>query len=309
VAQSALLPLDRSSRSKPAAETVKLPLSAFIICMNEVQYLGNCVESLRPCREIIIVDSGSTDGTAEMVEDYIRHGWPIRFVHRDWPGYAAQKQFALDQCTQPWCLSIDADERLDAAFLNVLPQLLNSPPDVVGWRVARRPYLIGYGYPPPRVHERRILRLIRNGRGAFDQTLRVHEGIVPDGRVRDAKSGSLLHYRALPISEQILKENQYSTLKSEQWMEKGKGPRGLKLLFNPPLYFYRLYWYNGLWRCGFPGFIHAMTGAVYSFLTEAKIYQRYAEMQRPSFDDLDGESAESTARDNGARCNGRVRAA
>ena len=221
--------------------------------MNEEPYLGNCIQSLHPCREIIIVDSGSTDGTAELVGGYVRRGWPIRFLHQPWLGYAAQKQFALDQCTQPWRLSLDADERLDETLLRELPRLLDAPPEVVGWRLARRPYLIGHGYTPPAVHERKILRLIRRSRGEFDRKLKVHEGIIPDGEVMNAKRGSLLHFRPLPIDEQILKENKYSTLKTEQWMERGGGPRGYKMFVNPPLYFYRLYLYNGLWRCGMPG--------------------------------------------------------
>ncbi|MNW00945.1 hypothetical protein D3C71_1965080 [compost metagenome] len=59
------------------------------------------------------------------------------------------------------------------------------------------------------------------------------------------------------------------------------------MLASPPLYFYRLYFRNGLWRCGFPGFIEAMTGAVYAFLTAAKIYQRHALKRHPNHDDMD----------------------
>lgn len=272
----------------PAPDKTPLPISAFIICMNEEEYLGNCIESLHQCAEIIIVDSGSTDGTEALVQSYIDRGWPIKFKYEPWRGYAAQKQFALEQCTLPWCLSIDSDERLDEPLQQQLPHLIEATDDVVAWRLARRPYLIGYGYTPRKVHERRILRLIRNGRGAFDLSLKVHEGIIPEGDVRDAKVGSLLHFRPLPIEEQILKENKYSSLKTEQLMERGKGPRLLKLFFNPPLYFYRLYFHNGLFRCGIPGFIQAATGAVYSFLTESKMYQKHAELRRPSFDDMEG---------------------
>ena len=265
----------------------KLPLSAFIICLNEEEYLGNCIESLEQCREIIIVDSGSSDGTRQLVQRYIDEGWPIRFVHEDWRGYAGQKQFALEQCSQPWCFSIDADERLDEALKDALPKLLEAPESTVGWRIARRPYLIGYGYTPTRAHERRNLRLIRNGRESFDQSLKVHEGIVPVGHVENSKRGSLLHFRPLPIEEQILKENKYSSLKADQLIEAGKSPRPFRLFFNPPLYFLRLYLRNGLWRCGIPGFIQAMTGAVYSFLTESKMYQRHALERRPPVDDFE----------------------
>ncbi|WP_183895680.1 glycosyltransferase family 2 protein [Rhizobium skierniewicense] len=265
----------------------KLDLSAFIICLNEEAYLGNCIESLEQCAEIVIVDSGSTDGTQALVQSYIDKGWPIRFIFEPWRGYAGQKQFALNQCTQPWCFNIDADERLDVTLRTALPELLSAPDTIVGWRVARRPYLIGYGYTPEYVRERKNLRLIRRGRGSYDLTQRVHEGIVPDGDVKEAEKGSLLHYRPLILDEQVLKENKYSTLKADQKLDEGRDAHLLDLIFSPLFYFLRLYFHNGLWRCGVPGFIEATTGAIYAFLTQAKIYQRHALKRRPNVDDME----------------------
>jgi len=73
----------------------KLPISAFIICQNEDAYLGRCIESLSDFSEIVIVDSGSTDGTLALVQSYADKGWPIRLIEETWRGYACQKQFAL----------------------------------------------------------------------------------------------------------------------------------------------------------------------------------------------------------------------
>ena len=266
-------------------QKAQLPLSGFIICKDEVAYLENCILSLKDCSEIVIVDSGSTDGTLDLIQRYLNAGWPIRLFREPWRGYAGQKQFALDQCTQPWCINIDSDERLDASFRRLLPTLLKAPDDVSGWRVARRPYLIGRGYPPERVHERLNLRLVRRGRGAYDLSQAVHEGICVEGKVRNALKGSLLHYRPLVMEEQILKENHYSTLKAEQQYNTGRRPSTLGLVFSPLLYFLRLYFKSGLWRCGSSGFIEAMTGAVYSFLTQAKIHQRHALRHRLNSDD------------------------
>jgi glycosyltransferase involved in cell wall biosynthesis len=263
----------------------KLPISAFIICLNEEAYIGNCIESLAGFAEIVIVDSGSTDGTAALIQSYIDKGWPIRFIFETWRGYAGQKQFALEQCTQPWCFNIDADERLDRALRSILPQLIDVPMDTVGWRVARRPYLIGYGYTPENVRERKNLRLVRQGKGRYDLAQKVHEGIVADGTVGNSREGSLLHYRPLIIDDQILKENKYSTLKADQRIAEDRKPRVSSLLFSPWLYFLRLYFKNGLWRCGVPGFIEAVTGAIYAFLTQAKMYQRQALRTRPNADD------------------------
>lgn len=269
-----------------------LSASAYIICLNEEDYLGHCIESLKGFAEIVVVDSGSTDGTAALVRSYMERGFPIRFLHEPWRGYAGQKQFALEQCSSDWCFNIDADERLDDALRKELPRLLSAPGEVVGWRVARRPYLIGYGYTPPHVRERKNLRLIRRGKGKYDLSQRVHEGLVAEGRVESSVVGSLLHYRPLVIDEQILKENKYSTLKADQQFAEGRPAKISKLLFSPVLYFLRLYFRNGLWRCGAPGFIEAATGAVYAFLTQAKIYQRHALAKRPNVDDMERGSKE-----------------
>ncbi len=278
------------SPAPPSSPNPTLPVSAFIICQDEEKVLANCIRSLHQCREIVIVDSGSRDGTPALVRRFQDAGWPIRFMHQAWLGYAGQKQFALEQTSLPWCLNIDADERLDAEFRAILPKLLDAPPEVHAWSIHRRPYLVGRGYAPPGVVERAILRLVRRGHGQYDMRLKVHEGIVVKGQVRTAPRGSLLHYTPLPIEPQLLKQNKYSTLKCQQWLESGKGPRKIRLVFNPAVYFLRLYFHHRLVRCGFPGFIQAMTGAVYSFLTEAKIYQAFAQRAHPDVDDWDADS-------------------
>lgn len=265
----------------------RLPLSAFIICKDEAEYIENCIRSLELCSEIVVVDSGSRDDTVAIVERLAAEGFPIRFMHQDWLGYAKQKQFALEQCTQPWCINIDADERFDDDLKAALPALMAAPETVDGWKIHRRLYLIGYGYPPKSVTGSAILRLVRRGRAQYDLAQRVHEGMLLQGEVRKATTGSLLHYRPLIIDDQILKENAYSTLKADQIVAAGKGPRLFRLVFNPPMYFVRLYFLHQLWRCGWPGFIQACIGSVYSFLTEAKIYQRDALKRMPPHDDLD----------------------
>ena len=77
-----------------------LPISATIICKNEEACIGKCLSSLEGLSEIVVVNSGSTDGTLAVVEDYSRRGFPIRLIHQPWLGYASQKQFALDQARE-----------------------------------------------------------------------------------------------------------------------------------------------------------------------------------------------------------------
>src|SRR3984957_9709089 len=109
-----------------------LALSAAVICLNEAACIGKCLESLRDCAEIVVVDAGSTDATAAIVDDFLRRGFPIRFIHQPWLGYALQKQFAVDQTREPWIFSVDADEWLDDALRATLPRLMAAEEAVPG---------------------------------------------------------------------------------------------------------------------------------------------------------------------------------
>lgn len=270
-----------TDRSAPhTEESQRLPLSAFVICFNEAERIENCLRSLAMCSEIIVVDNGSTDGTQEIIQSLAAEGLPIQLIHEEWRGYGAQKQFALDHCTQDWLLSIDSDERVSQKLAAILPQLL-ADTSVEGWAITRYDYINGYGYVPPRAHERYHNRLFRKGKGWFDPTDKVHEGLRIEGRVKKAKPGGLLHFSPIPLHEQMLKENKYSTLKAQMKRERGKAPSPLKMLISPLIFTLRWYFRHGLWRCGWGGFIHAAKGGIYSFLTEAKRWEAEAMERTP----------------------------
>lgn len=263
----------------------RLPLSAFIICKDEAACIENCIRSLGPCAEIVVVDSGSKDGTLAILERLAGEGWPIRLFRREWPGFALQKQFALEQCAQPWALNIDADERLDPELREALPKLLAAPEGVAGWRLTRRPYLLGRGYAPSAAHEGRMLRLVRRERARYNTDLLVHEAILVDGEVRTAPSGTLLHFRLFTVDEQVVKEARYAALKVRQLIGEGKRLRPARLILNPLVYFLRYYLVRRMFLCGIPGFIQAATGAVYTFLCEARMYQVTAPARDVAEDD------------------------
>lgn len=263
-----------------------LPVSAFIICQNEERVIENCIRSVDFCAEIVVVDSGSTDATLAILARLRAEGLPLRILHEDWRGFGAQKQFALDQCTQEWCFSIDSDERVSEALRARFPELL-ADPAVNGWKITRYDYINGYGYVPPRAHERFHNRLFRRGTGRFNITDLVHEGIEIDGEVRKAQPGGLLHFSPIPLHDQMLKENRYSSLKAKMKADRGMRARPLKMLVSPPIFFLRWYLGHGMWRCGWPGFIHCAKGAIYSFLTEAKRYEAEAMARVPPVEPKD----------------------
>ena len=124
-----------------------LAASAAIICLNEAACIGKCLQSLRGFAEIIVVDSGSTDGTLAIVDEFARRGFPVRLVSQPWLGYARQKQFALDEAAQPWIFSVDADEWLDDELRASLPSLMAADDAISGWKVRRSLTLYGQSKP------------------------------------------------------------------------------------------------------------------------------------------------------------------
>jgi glycosyltransferase involved in cell wall biosynthesis len=264
-------------RKQSCSDSSALPISATVICQNEEACIGKCLANLEGLAEIVVVDSGSTDSTLAIVDGFVRRGFPIRLFHQAWLGYAAQKQFALERATQPWVLSIDADEWLDEPLRAALPKMA-ADPAVSGWMVRRILTLYGRKKPVSRwTRPERILRVARRDRARFDPKVIVHEGLIVDGKIRLAPTGLLRHERGLPLDVQIRKEAGYARLKAEQRLARGENPSLLKLVFNPPLYFMRIYFWNRLFLCGWSGLVHAGTGAAYSFMAEALHFQLHGQ--------------------------------
>ena len=211
------------------------------------------------------------------MDEFAQRGFPIRLFRQPWLGYALQKQFALDQTKEPWIFSIDADEWLDDELRASLPRLMAADELVAGWKVRRSLTLYGQARPVSRwTRPEHILRLVRRGRARFDRALIVHEGLVADeGETPVTRDGLLRHERSLPLNEQMKKEIVYARLKAEQRLKQGKKPSTLKLVLNPPIYFLRIFFFNRFFLCGWAGFIHAATGAIYSLMTELIHRQLY----------------------------------
>ena len=99
-----------------------LPLSGVVVACNEADRIARCVASLRAvCAEVVVVDSGSTDGTRERAA-----ALGARVVEQPWLGFARQKNLAIAQAVQPWVLLLDADEWLEHDALDALRALFAS---------------------------------------------------------------------------------------------------------------------------------------------------------------------------------------
>lgn len=251
-------------------ETGGTGLSAFIVCQDEVSKIGDCLESLRFCDEIVVVDSGSTDGTLALVEQYRAQGLPVRLVAHSWEGYARQKQFALDRCSGRWCLNLDADERVDEPLAAAILRTVASGPEEAGFRLPLRNWLPGYGYAHPATAQEWKMRLVRRERARYDLGLAIHERLLIDGGTGRLRGGAILHRPDLSPEQELEKQNRYTSLKASQRFEDGKPARPWRMLTSPLGYFFKHYLLRRYFLCGWAGVAISMISAQYGFQTEFK---------------------------------------
>jgi glycosyltransferase involved in cell wall biosynthesis len=94
-------------------------VSAVVVCFNEEDNIGSCLESVKWCDEIIVVDSFSTDRTLEICSRYTN-----RITQRLWKGHRDQLSFAISLAKQKWILVLDADERVSSELRNAIDRAL-----------------------------------------------------------------------------------------------------------------------------------------------------------------------------------------
>lgn len=249
------------------------PISAVIVCQDEAELIADCLESVDFCADIVVVDSGSTDGTQAIVQSLIARGLPIRLFHNPWPGFAAQKQFGMDRALHSWCLQIDADERVDERLRDAILLAVTGDGREAGWYLRRRDWLTGYGWAHRLVGHNRILRLVRRDRARMDFSTAIHTSPIVDGEIGTIADGFLLHLRDLTLEDDLRHADRYSTKKAEELVAGGRRPSAMRLVLSPPMNFLKFYLGKRYAICGRPGFVYSMMMLVYSFLTEAKIYR------------------------------------
>lgn len=188
---------------------------AVVICAQDEELnLRICLQSLNFADALFVVDGGSTDATVEIAEDL---GAKV-FRHR-WPGYAMQKNWALDNLpiTADWVLFMDADERVTSALAQeILAVVASTSGNHAGYYIARRMIFMGHWLRHTYWYPDFNLRLFRLGSGRFEDRL-VHERVVLDGTAGYLRN-DLIHEDHRPISDYVLRLNRYSTLEAQEML-------------------------------------------------------------------------------------------
>jgi glycosyltransferase involved in cell wall biosynthesis len=242
-------------------------VSAIVVCFNEEQYIGDCLESLRWCDEIVVVDAFSTDGTADISRRYTD-----RVIQREWAGYRDQKAFAHSQATKEWVLLVDSDERVTPELRDEVRQALaRDAGEYAAYAVPRLVYYLkrwwwrGGWYPD---YDVRLFKRERATWGGMDP----HEKIFVDGKTRRLHH-PLHHFSYRNIDDHMQRINRFTGLSAQELHQAGQHWRVTDALFRPVFRFFRSYVLQRGFLDGFAGFYVAVTSAVYVFLKYAKLWE------------------------------------
>jgi len=192
--------------------------------MNEEDRIRPCLDSLQGfADEIIVFDSGSTDGTIDIVRKYTDKIW----ITDDWPGDGFQKQRALDQSTCDWVLIIDADEYLDAEMKASIRDILSQKEiEEVAFKLPWGNIILGkqmkYG------RSARAPKRLFKRENAHITPVVVHAHVVTEGKISTIPKGYLMH-NSLRSFEHLLEKNRtYSWETTLKYFSQKKRSYGLE---------------------------------------------------------------------------------
>ena len=249
-------------------------ISAIIITRNESRNLADCLRGLDWCDEIIVLDSGSTDGTQELARSL---GARV-VVRADWPGFGPQKNRALDCVQTTWVLSIDADERVTPKLADEIRTIIAHPDAANAYSLPRLSsycdqFMRHGGWYPDQV-----VRLFRRGTARFSDDI-VHESLQTTGWVGEMRQ-DLIHISYRSLDDVLEKMNRYSTAGALKAAAKGRTASLLSAWLHSRWAFLRAYVLRLGFLDGRLGFVLACSIAHETWYRHLKLWQLTREKPR-----------------------------
>ncbi len=243
-------------------------VSGIVTCFNKENEIEQCLRSVRWVDELIVVDSFSTDRTAERAKKYADV-----FLEHEYLSAAAQRNWTIPHATHPWILIIDSDEVMPVELRDEIIRELKNP-RYGRYRVFRRCFFLG--------------REMKHGGWQRDQNNilfqkdiyhfsddEVHPILLPDDKP-GLFSNRLLHYTHHSIDEFVVKANKYATWSARKYLRHGRKGAAVNILFHPVFNFCK----NYIFRLGFLDGVHGLISAVLSSCYVAQKYARLWDLAR-----------------------------
>jgi glycosyltransferase involved in cell wall biosynthesis len=241
-------------------------LSVIIITRNETSNIRRALDSIRFADEIIINDSGSTDGTIEIAQSY-----GCRIIQSEFAGFGAAKQTALAAAKSDWVLSLDADEEIDPILASTIKEAMTNA-DFNGYHLNRKSQFLGRWMLHSGWYPDYLPRLFRRSSGRFTGD-NVHERIEIDGPLGKLE-GHILHYTDPDVEHYLEKLNRYTSLSADMLQAQGRQFKTLDVVFKPPATFVKMYILKSGFRDGIQGLLLALLSSFHVLCKYAKLWER-----------------------------------
>jgi glycosyltransferase involved in cell wall biosynthesis len=266
------------SRAHVCVSSNALKVSATIITFNEAENIRAACESVAWADEILVVDSRSTDDTVRVAE-----GFGARVIVRDWPGFAAQKQFAAESATHNWIFSLDADERVTEELrASVLARRDGDQTKIAdGYRIARRSFYMGRWIKGGGWYPDYQLRFYDRRRGRWEGA-HIHESVkMRPGALVETLSGDLQHFSVRDAAHHhSMIGERYAPLAARQMFEAGRRTSPLRVATAAPAAFARSFILKGGFRDGLAGLAIARFAAHHAFLKHIMLWEMQQRVNR-----------------------------
>ena len=220
---------ERAGTPAGEASASRETVTACLIVMNESERIGDALASVSFCDEVVVVDGGSADATPQLAE-----AAGARVVRSPWPGYAQQRNIAIDAARSEWILEIDADERVSPELKEEIDSFLAAPPPELDMAVIPlRDIFLGKDLGPSSKYPMYRGRLFRRLAYSHDERRAVHEGLWPHGAV-EPLSHDLRHILASTWREAIHDSVRYARLQARHRPRPGVASLVLSVVVRPP---------------------------------------------------------------------------
>lgn len=248
---------------------MKQPLTVIVPCKNERLNIRPCIESFcQIADEILIADSGSTDGTLDIVQEFDK----VRIISRDYRTSGDFKNWAIPQAANEWVLIIDADERVTHELAEEIVLELGRGPIFDGFWIHRDNHFMGHKQSHGDARTDRVLRLFHRDKGKYVGPSDHGEVHISTGRVGSLKN-RFQHFSVWNYDMFFCKFHRYTALQAEQWYEQRRDTSYFKLLIRPMFRFFREYILQRGILDGKVGLQHAWIAAFYSFMKQARLWE------------------------------------
>lgn len=246
------------------------PISALVITLNEESNIGECLETLKWCDEIIVVDSNSSDNTVEIAGKFTD-----KIIRTDETRYGRKRNIGIEAARNPWILWLDADERVTPELQNEIEKVLETTAEgnteVTGYMVKRQTFFLGKSIRHCGWYPDYSLRLFRKGGNIRFSDVRVHEKILYEGKTLKLHN-PIQHYTDLTLEDYLDKQNKYTTLAAMDLKEDNRITSRTGVIFRPIVTFLKMYFIKLGFLDGFIGFILCVLSGYSTYAKYSKLY-------------------------------------